>query len=929
VHDRRARRLEIDQLQYLRLCQLDRAYVFDETPHALSLLRSRRRGAQRFVTLQFRRERVVRLRVSRHRAGFTRAFAQQVQGFEVGEQPAREGDDAHVVVVVSSPRPRPRAPESRTDDDDDDVGWLVAFSLLETLYEYTVWIHQQKAFSAALATPDADAIRIARRKSRARRVVVFVVVVVVSQSMSSSRAASLRREFSRWSVEQLRDYLEARDVDVTSLRTVSARVEACVASELAEDDDDDAGDRRGGDGDDEVDPLDAFMAGLDDARATTQPQSREETTQPQSRGRDAEDDEGFERMVMMMDARSKPVPGRGRRSGGRGCGGREEDADVYAAAAAAVAKEDGDGNDRRREGIETMTKVDHATVSYEAFKRQTYVAPKDLAGLTADEVRLRREALDVRVEGCDLAPVTRFGQGGALDVDTLKALKRLNFETPTGIQAQSLPVIMSGRDALAVAKTGSGKTLAFLLPALAQISRQRRAEKFEGPIALILAPTRELTMQISNEAAKLCKNSSVRTSAIFGGVGKTEQFKHLRNGVELLIGTPGRLIDIFTMKNAPTLRRVTYLALDEADRMLDMGFERAVRSISQAVRPDRQCVMFSATMPARVKRLVRDVLSNDYATITVGQVGVANEDVRQIVQVFGDDAMRAEWFFSRLNEFIDQGQVLVFVNHKSSVEELTLDLARRGIKTVGLHGDMDQAERLDVMKSFKAELSHVLVATDVAARGLDIESIKTVINYHAARDMSTHVHRVGRTGRSGALDGCAYTLLTPRDSGKFAQQLERNLSDAGQQVPLDLKALARGTYKRPREGNEGAGAYERFGRGKIGGRGVGFVGEPLRREQSFGGGRGRGTPAATPSADFTAVPPPLVPPSAPPPPPPGMVNAMVAQARARAEEIAKQFAPPNPPNPPPPPAQQNTAANAAVAAARAIAERLAAQDPNK
>ena len=736
-----------------------------------------------------------------------------------------------------------------------------------------------------------------------------------------SREASLRREFSRWSVEQLDDFLSLRDVVVTSLRTVSAKVEACVAAELAEDDDEATGN---GEDADEVDPLDAFMAGLDES--TTQ---QTQLTKPHhsSRGQD-EDDEGFERMVMMMDARSKPMPGRGKRSGGRGCGGgREEDADVYAAAAA-LAKEVDDGNERRREGIETMSKVDHASVSYETFKRQTYVAPKELAGLTADEVRLRREALDVHVEGCDLAPVTRFGQGGALDVDTLKALKRLNFETPTGIQAQSLPVIMSGRDALAVAKTGSGKTLAFLLPALAQISRQRRAEKFEGPIALILAPTRELTMQISNEAAKLCKNSSVRTSAIFGGVGKTEQFKHLRNGVELLIGTPGRLIDIFTMKNAPTLRRVTYLALDEADRMLDMGFERAVCSISQAIRPDRQCVMFSATMPARVKRLVRDVLSNDHATITVGQVGVANEDVRQIVQVFGDDAKRAEWFFSRLNEFIDQGQVLVFVNHKSSVEELTLDLARRGIKTVGLHGDMDQAERLDVMKSFKAELSHVLVATDVAARGLDIESIKTVINYHAARDMSTHVHRVGRTGRSGALDGCAYTLLTPRDSGKFAQQLERNLSDAGQQVPLDLKALARGTYKRPREGYEAAGAHGRFGRGKIGGRGIGFVGAP---SQSFGGGRGRGAPSATPSADFTAVPPPVAPPSVAPPPPPGAVNAMVAQARARAEAIAKQFAPPNPPNPPPPPppTQENAAANAAVAAARAIAERLAAQDPNK
>ena len=226
------------------------------------------------------------------------------------------------------------------------------------------------------------------------------------------------------------------------------------------------------------------------------------------------------------------------------------------------------------------------------------------------------------------------------------------------------------------------------------------------------------------------------------------------------------------------------------------------------------------------------------------------------------------------------------------------------------------------MKAFKSEHAHVLVATDVAARGLDVEAIKTVVNFHPARDMSTHVHRIGRTGRAGALDGRAYTLFTARDSAKFAQQLEQNLEAAGQPVPLDLKALARGTYnKRPRSDHGGDAPRH----GKVGGRGLGFTSHhrPSAGGGAFGGGRG-GAARPAPSADFTAVPPPsqTQQPQAP------NAAAIIAQARAKAEAIAKQLQAPAMVSvpPPPPPAPVGPAA-AAAAAAAAIAARLAAQAP--
>jgi len=693
--------------------------------------------------------------------------------------------------------------------------------------------------------------------------------------------------------------------------------------------------------DDDVDPLDAFMATLDVPASGTRDDARATTT----RDDDDDDDDAFGLSMAMLGARAAT-----RRATDADADEEEED---DARATTASDDDDDAGDARGRRGRrDSLREVDHAREEYEKFERVTYVAPKELADV---DVGAARAAADARASGGaeDVAPISRFGQGGALDVDCLRALRRMGYESPTAVQAQCLPVIWSGHDALVMAKTGSGKTLAFLLPAYAQISRQRPLTKREGPIALVLAPTRELASQIANEAHKFTKFgvSGARCCAIFGGVSKRDQFKKLRAGAEIVVATPGRLVDVLCMKNSTTLRRVTYLALDEADRMLDMGFEKIVRSICQAVRPDRQCVMFSATMPAAMQRLARDVLARDAVTVSIGNVGGANEDVRQVVYVFEDDARRAAWLFENLGDAVDEGQAIVFVNHKSSVEELVNELATRGIKAVALHGDLDQAQRQFAMKAFKSEHAHVLVATDVAARGLDVEAIKTVVNFHPARDMSTHVHRIGRTGRAGALDGRAYTLFTARDSAKFAQQLEQNLEAAGQPVPLDLKALARGTYNKRLRSDHGGDAPRH---GKVGGRGLGFTSHhrPSAGGGAFGGGRG-GAARPAPSADFTAVPPPsqTQQPQAPNAAAiiaqarakaeaiakqlqaPAMVSvpnaaAIIAQARAKAEAIAKQLnAPAMVSVPPPPPPAPVGPAAAAAAAAAAIAARLAAQAP--
>ncbi|NWS50014.1 DDX42 helicase, partial [Probosciger aterrimus] len=292
--------------------------------------------------------------------------------------------------------------------------------------------------------------------------------------------------------------------------------------------------------------------------------------------------------------------------------------------------------------------------------------------------------------------------------------------------------------------------------------------------------------QIHSECKRFGKAYNLRSVAVYGGGSMWEQAKALQEGAEIVVCTPGRLID-HVKKKATNLQRVTYLVFDEADRMFDMGFEYQVRSIANHVRPDRQTLLFSATFRKKIEKLARDILI-DPIRVVQGDIGEANEDVTQIVEIFPSGPSKWNWLTRRLVEFTSSGSVLLFVTKKANAEELANNLKQEDHNLGLLHGDMDQSERNKVISEFKKKGIPILVATDVAARGLDIPSIKTVINYDVARDIDTHTHRIGRTGRAGE-KGVAYTLLTPKDSN-FAGDLVRNLEGANQHVSKELLDLA-------------------------------------------------------------------------------------------------------------------------------------------
>ena len=508
--------------------------------------------------------------------------------------------------------------------------------------------------------------------------------------------------------------------------------------------------------------------------------------------------------------------------------------------------------DHGKKDIEPLPVVDHSQIEYPEFCKEFYIEPQHLANLSTEQVNARRKKLDIKVFHChnhsnlgchNSLQVTGFDcpntvetfEELALGPVLMSAIKKQGYTAPTPVQAQAVPAILSGMDLIGLAKTGSGKTAAFTLPMMVHIMDQPELVKNDGPIALVLAPTRELASQIHVETKKFAKGFDIQVLAIFGGMNKLDQFKGLKRGAEVVVGTPGRVIDMCTMKNALKLNRVTYFVLDEADRMFDLGFEPQVRSVANNIRPDRQTLLFSATMERRVERLCRDILI-DPIRITIGTLGAANADVTQIAAVLNDNNEKWAWLAPKLKDFTVSGSVIIFVSTKQGCEQLSTALNEHlGVQAASIHGDKSQEERQEVIYAFKKGVVMVLVATDVAARGLDIKMVKTVVNYDCAKDIDSHVHRIGRTGRAGDKDGVAFTLLTKKD-GAFSCDLLYSMQEAGQMISPDLEELAKssGHLKRRFSNNSGGTGSARGGRGG-GGRGG---------SNSKGGGRGRGVRTA-------------------------------------------------------------------------------------
>ena len=352
------------------------------------------------------------------------------------------------------------------------------------------------------------------------------------------------------------------------------------------------------------------------------------------------------------------------------------------------------------------------------FEKNFYTEHPNVASRSDREIDQFRRENEMTIEGRDIPhPITSFDEAGFPDY-VLSELKELGFPKPTAIQCQSWPMALSGRDMVGIAATGSGKTLSYCLPSIVHINAQPELQYGDGPIVLVLAPTRELAVQIQTECSKFGKSSRIRNTCVYGGAPKGPQIRDLNKGVEICIATPGRLIDMLEAGKT-NLKRVTYLVLDEADRMLDMGFEPQIRKIVDQIRPDRQTLMWSATWPKEVERLANDYLQ-DPIKVTIGSLELAaSHTITQLVEVIDEFSKRdrlVKHLESALNE--KDNKILVFASTKRTCDEITTYLRSDGWPALAIHGDKDQSERDWVLNEFRQGKTSIMVATDVAARGI-------------------------------------------------------------------------------------------------------------------------------------------------------------------------------------------------------------------
>uniref|UniRef100_A0A383VGU6 RNA helicase n=1 Tax=Tetradesmus obliquus TaxID=3088 RepID=A0A383VGU6_TETOB len=562
-----------------------------------------------------------------------------------------------------------------------------------------------------------------------------------------------------------------------------------------------------------------------------------------------------------------------------------------------------------------------------------------------------RRKFQMYVDAADAPDPCQTFEQAELPAALLNALLRHGFTAPSYIQAQAWPIAMQGRDLVAIASTGSGKTAGFLVPAFLHIQeqtaalqqhaaqhpeqqqQQQRQQQRGGwqskwnqpqswggagkapPFALVLAPTRELAQQIQHEAERLGAPFKIRNACLYGGASRGPQGRSLSRAPQLVIATPGRLLD-FVTSGELSLNRVSMLVLDEADRMLDMGFEPQIRELlshmpggeaaqplkqGEPAPPQRQTLFFSATWPKEVQHIARQLCRNDPVRVFVGNVQeklVANKDVTQLVAMLGDAEDRLPALRDYLHDHLHgaeltsnntsssssgsssssssrrgsrggvsgtaedpyaqddlpnpQPRVVVFASTKRDCDRLSHELTRSGIRAITVHGDKSQYERDSALSAFRRGIVPVLVATDVAARGLDIPGVTAVVNYDFPSDHEMYVHRIGRTGRAGR-KGESLTLLVPQDAA-VTPVLVQIMRDAGQVVPPELEAVAARVRKpaasKHRYGggggrNGGGGGGFRSSSGSRGGRGGGGGGFQRREQQdewrpSGGGSSSRG-----------------------------------------------------------------------------------------
>ncbi|KAL2879946.1 pre-mRNA processing RNA-helicase [Colletotrichum sp. CLE4] len=516
---------------------------------------------------------------------------------------------------------------------------------------------------------------------------------------------------------------------------------------------------------DDLDPLDAFMADLSDTKAAPGPKASTSTKKVQEPEAYFSDDEyAF-----------------------------KADDGLNANAALAMAAK------RKKKDIPT---VDYSKIDLLPIRKDFWVEPAELAALSEEEVTELRAELDgIKVSGKNVPkPVQKWAQCG-LNERTLDVIAGLGYEKPTPIQMQSLPILMSGRDVVAVARTGSGKTMAFLLPMFRHIMDQPPIRDTDGPIGLIMTPTRELAVQIHRDCKPFLKAMGLRAVCAYGGAPIRDQIAELKRGAEIVVCTPGRMIDLLAANQGrvTNVRRVTYAVLDEADRMFDMGFEPQVMKIFANIRPDRQTIMFSATMPRSIDSLAKKVLKSP-VEITVGGRSIVPANITQIVEVIPE----TEKFYhllgllGELYEKDEDARTLIFVERQEKADDLLKELMTKGYPCMSIHGGKDQVDRDSTISDFKNGIVPILVATSVAARGLDVKQLKLVVNYDPPSHHEDMVHRSGRTGRAGNL-GTAVTYIS-EDQENCAPGIAKALEQSGVPVPKRLEEMRKAWIEKVKAG---------------------------------------------------------------------------------------------------------------------------------
>ena len=453
----------------------------------------------------------------------------------------------------------------------------------------------------------------------------------------------------------------------------------------------------------------------------------------------------------------------------------------------------------------------------------------------------RYDNIPVQLTGREpIDPITTFTEAHLSETVTKNVVKA-GYSVPTPVQKYGIPVVLGGRDLMGCAQTGSGKTAAFLLPILSVMVSKglyQNSSLDSGtahPTALIVAPTRELALQIYHEARKFSYQTVIEAVVAYGGTSVSYQLRNVEKGCNLLVGTPGRLID-FMNRGKVKLDQVKFLVLDEADRMLDMGFipdvKKIVHEFDMGAKNERQTLMFSATFPEEIQRLAADFL-NDYLFLTVGKVGgAANDIVQIIVEVAALDKRE------KLSEILrnkPQDKVLVFVETKRQADFLATYLSQENFPTTSIHGARLQREREEALYAFKAGKTPVLVATSVAARGLDIPKVNHVVNFDMPSDISEYVHRIGRTGRIGHT-GLATSFFDTSKDMAIARSLVKILSDAEQDVPTFLEEIAESAIGTGYGASGGSyGGTDRRERGERGSGGGGGGRDFGNRSEGYGG----------------------------------------------------------------------------------------------